>query len=438
MQQTTGIEAIPDDVMWEEGMLLAPQHFQQASIRTEALVHYHVRAARPWHWGVRSLSVEVHTEGVFRVDELEAVMPDGLPVRHTRGRLQALERNVRAEAEKARPAPLTLWLCVPARRPAEDPWEGSIPRYDPLEAVEVVDENDGRGKAPVRRLRPRLTLIAGDRPSGAYVSFPIARVTVTDDKLAPTDYVPPQLCARAGAYPWDDCRELARRVRRKAEVLARRGDASERTETQVRALAAGLPQLEAVTAVEGVHPLDLYLALCAMAGSLAGATARTVPGPFPAYDHDDLRATFGPVLSFCDTMVSRVSETHVPVPFLPEADGFALVIREEWLREPPLVVGVLAQGGGTEADAAEWLDECRIGSAGRMESMRVRRVTGAARARIRDTSKVGFLPAQGEVLFSIDCDPEFVDAGEPLVVQNPRDPSGRRRPRALVLYTRNT
>jgi hypothetical protein len=72
-----------------------------------------------------------------------------------------------------------------------------------------------------------------------------------------------------------------------------------------------------------------------------------------------------------------------------------------------------------------------------MESVRDRRVSGAAREKIRDTGRVGFVPERGEVLFRIEADPDAVAAGEALVVVNPRDPSGRRRPRAMVLYTRS-
>ncbi|HEX8245331.1 MAG TPA: type VI secretion system baseplate subunit TssK [Longimicrobium sp.] len=434
----TRFDQIPDEVMWEEGMLLAPQHFQQFAIRGEELLHYHIRAAQPFHWGVRRLRADVLPGGTFRVTELEAVMPDGLPVRHSGTETRPLEIDVRRLADELRPRPVTVWLCVPVRRPPEEPFEGSLRRYDPLEPVEVVDENSGQGAHPVRRLRPRLSLMAGAEPTGAYVSFPLARVTVVDDKLAPTDYEPPRLGIAPGTYPHDDCRELARRVRRKAEVLSRRGDDSERTEAQVRALSGGLPQLEAaLEAPPGLPPFQLYSALCAMAGSLAGTTRRSVPGPFAAYDHEEPRATFAPVLAFCEQALERVSESHVGIPFTAEGEGFSLVLKDAWLAAGPLVVGVLAQGGGTEGDAAEWLTESRIASASRMDSLRDRRILGPAREMVRDTTRLGFVPERGEVLFRIEADPDAIAAGEALVVANPRDPSGRRRPRAMVLYTRS-
>ena len=74
--------AIPEAVQWHEGMLLSPQHFQLAARRTEALSAYLLEAAAPFCWGVRRLQIDTALllEAVFRVVELEAVLPDGLVV----------------------------------------------------------------------------------------------------------------------------------------------------------------------------------------------------------------------------------------------------------------------------------------------------------------------------------------------------------------------
>src|SRR5262249_28543467 len=46
---------LPAAIQWYEGMLLAPQHFQQSSLRQEALLAYHLAALSPYHWGVSRL-----------------------------------------------------------------------------------------------------------------------------------------------------------------------------------------------------------------------------------------------------------------------------------------------------------------------------------------------------------------------------------------------
>src|SRR5262249_36053483 len=81
----TDARAIPEAVQWHEGMLLSPQHFQLAARRGEALAAYLIEAAAPFCWGVRRLQIDAKRllEGVFSVDELEAILPDGLLIVHS-------------------------------------------------------------------------------------------------------------------------------------------------------------------------------------------------------------------------------------------------------------------------------------------------------------------------------------------------------------------
>ncbi|MDF1750691.1 MAG: type VI secretion system baseplate subunit TssK, partial [Alphaproteobacteria bacterium] len=78
---------LPDAIQWHEGMLLAPQHFQQLAVRGEELIAYHTATSSPFHWGIRHLKVDPVqlVSGIFRVLELEAVLPDGLIVTHVQG-----------------------------------------------------------------------------------------------------------------------------------------------------------------------------------------------------------------------------------------------------------------------------------------------------------------------------------------------------------------
>ncbi|HEV7518390.1 MAG TPA: type VI secretion system baseplate subunit TssK, partial [Thermoanaerobaculia bacterium] len=73
---------LPAAIQWHEGMLLAPQHFQQMALRQEDLLGYHAAALSPYHWGVRQMEHDASllVAGTFRLTALEAVLPDGLVV----------------------------------------------------------------------------------------------------------------------------------------------------------------------------------------------------------------------------------------------------------------------------------------------------------------------------------------------------------------------
>ena len=69
-------------VQWHDGMLLRPEHFQQADRRLEQLQHFQLSKALPHYWGVSHLKIDdvLLTSGTFRLMELDAIMPDGMVV----------------------------------------------------------------------------------------------------------------------------------------------------------------------------------------------------------------------------------------------------------------------------------------------------------------------------------------------------------------------
>ncbi len=50
--------SIPASVLWHEGMLLSPQHFQQADLRQQVQLSYMMLAAAPYCWGVRQFTLD--------------------------------------------------------------------------------------------------------------------------------------------------------------------------------------------------------------------------------------------------------------------------------------------------------------------------------------------------------------------------------------------
>ena len=305
----TSLQAIPEAVLWEEGMLLSPQHFQQAARRQEEILHYHLHLAAPFQWGIVDVEWDqtLLARKLLRVRRLEAVMPDGLGVRHHTE--ETLQVDLTEHLAEARLRPVTIWLTVPAQRGADHPWEGSLGRTRPTEGAQTVDDNTGQSVL-VRRARPVLKLEAGPRPGNAYAALPVARLEVRDEALALTEYVPPLLTCRPGSEPYLLCADLAHRVRQRASDLAQRGVASEDVHRSVRVMAGALPPFEAVLRSGRPHPFALYHALCAFVGWLAGAIPGKVPPAFSGYDHEDLLASFGELDAEADTILGGMAKTR--------------------------------------------------------------------------------------------------------------------------------
>lgn len=437
---------LPDAIQWHEGMLLAPQHFQQWSQRLDAVLHYHASMVAPYHWGVRHLRIDevMLVDGTFRVLELEAVMPDGLVVTHPNGAGGDLTVDLAPHAERMKQRPLKVHLAVTALRPGLPPVAGELARYDSVEGAAVADSNTGEGEMRIPRLRPRLRLLTDDTPPQKFVAFPLAELAYGNETFEQTAYVPPTLRVAVASPLGILCSGIAKRLREKAIFLSEqvRSPSSATRVPQllekkmmVHALVAALPRFEAVLNTGLAHPYALYLALCALVGHVATIGHALVPPVPEPYDHDDLRLGFDQARRYLwQTLDEGISETYTGFPFYLEDGSFFLAFDPAW-RDRDLILGVRAKDGISEQETVRWVEQSLIGSRPKISSMWAKRVRGAARRPLG--SAADLVPARGVTLFALDNDPEFIVPGELLEVRNLDDPAEARRPLEIVLYLKN-
>ncbi len=431
---------IPEAIQWHEGMLLAPQHLQQLSQRSESLVHYHLHSVTPFFWGIRHLEIDqkLLTTGDFRVVKLEAVMPDGLVVSHQAG--QGLD--LKLALQNVNNQPITVHLAVPARSLMAT--KGDLPRYYSVEGEPVVDESTGDGEIAIPRLKPQVRLVSGDVPPAKLVSFPLAKVQYRNEAFGLTDFIPPTTVVPVSSAIWKMCSLTAAKIRERALFLSEqvRSPASAsriplmlETKNRIQSLVCGLPEFEAVMNTGVVHPFDLYKAFCALAGHLAGLGYSMVPPVFTTYKHNDLYASFNQLQDFAFTMMEEgIPESYFSILFQLVKKTFSLVFDSEW-KDRRLFLAMRGQTGMSEKDVVEWGEQCRIGSESVMRSMRDKRVLGARRQLIQ--SYESLVPARGVILFSLEYDPQFIRPDEVLQVVNDNQAAGL-HPAEIILYVKNT
>jgi type VI secretion system protein ImpJ len=429
---------VPPAIQWHEGMLLAPQHFQLLAHRQETLLHYHATSMSPFHWGVRHLEVDTVklVDGLFRVLELEAVMPDGLVVSYSAGDGPDLVFDL-AQLPDVKQKPVMVHLAVVARSRGLALAE----RFAFEESGPVPDENTGEGELPLLILKPRLQLIAGEDPAPKYVSFPLAEVKYEHDVFTRTRFEPPLLRVAPGSALHGLCSAVTTRLREKAAVLADQArsiadaHAPQRLETKtlIHCLVGELPAFEAVLETGASHPFQLYVAFCALLGHVAGVSRSLIPPPLDRYDHNDLMATFEQVrASIARALDEGIHEAYTAYTFTRDGDEFRLYFDPEWMTRP-LVLGVRAPAGVPARNITAWMAACIIGSRSHLESLRDRRMSGARRTAIE--ADADLVPSSGVTLYSLTADPEFITPGEDLVVVRPGE-SSERSPDQIVLYIR--
>lgn len=435
---------LPAAIHWHEGLLLAPQHFQQLDLRNEELLSYRLAGTAAFPWGVVSLEIDdaALTQGVLRLTALEAVLPDGLVVTVEPGAANGLEADLN-HVRELEAGPCTVHVIVPARRPGLSPQRGDTPRYRAVGGEAVVDESSGEGDVTIPRLLPAATLLVSESPPQRFTALPVARVRLSDGKFRLDEtFEPPWLRVTDGSRLGRIAAGVSVVLRRKAELLSTRAQLSAvvgssqvlETRLLIHSLAAGLPALEAVLGSGRAHPYDLYLALCEVAGHVAVVGHALVPPLFPPYTPYDPMKSFAPVHDFILRAVDEgISESHAAFRFHWFNGVYNLQFDEHW-RGLPLVLGVRGRTGMSEAEVEAWVGQSLIGAKDRMREMRDQRILGAHRERIEREGDL--VPASGVLLFSLRLDAGLIQPDEILQVWNVADRIDVPRVVEVVLYVK--
>jgi type VI secretion system protein ImpJ len=437
---------LPDAIQWHEGMLLAPQHFQQMSSRMDDLLHYQMEAGLPFHWGIKSLTIDtvLLIEGTFRVLEIEAVMPDGLVAYHSPATEGNLEIDLTPHTDEMAQAPITIYLVVPAKKEGQVSARGTLARYNSVEGRPVIDENTGESELSIPRLVPRLSLLITDKPPQKYTALPLARASYKNETYALTDYLAPCLNVPLRSPVGRMCSAISRRLREKAVFLAERisspaaalrGPMSLETKLLIHAMVSGLPEFEALLSSGRAHPYRLYLSLCAILGNLSVLGTGLVPPVLAPYNHDDLYANFAETRDYIFRVIDEgILESHTAIPFDFENGVFSIRLIRAWTT-PTIVIGVRGRTAMREEEITAWFEESLISSDVNVESLKEKRIRGADREKIEGDAEL--VPTRGVTLYAVNTDAEFIVPDKKFQVFNTSDPMNKRGPAELILYVRN-
>jgi len=450
---TGGPEAkdIPDAVLWHEGMLLGPQHFQLASRRTEQLVAYLAAAALPYRWGLRHLSFPASrlAEGSFEIEALEGVMPDGLVVCHPLGDAAPLTFNLVTDGELLRSGMGTLHLAVLTQRAGLriDP-ETKRGRYGQHSHPAVADEFDEDGRVEVAFLRPALGLILtaeGQEPPLKFTTLPLARIGMEDGRYVALPFAPPHLAVdRHSALHklvGDAVAKLRDKAATRSEYLKTSGIGGFSLEAaQLRALVAPLPKLEAMIDHGASHPFDLYLALADAIGALSCLGGLMVPQKLPDYVHADPLPGFRTLIDRLQLLIDQLEERFDKYLFENLGDGrFRLELQAPWLTRH-LHVQLFAGATQPLWLVEQWARRALIGDRDRMQQIREARALGANRTLIERAEEIDLVRTSDAVLLRIPlrtpAEPNGLQLGDERMLEIqaeiPQDASGR--PDKIILY----
>ncbi len=308
-------------VIWNEGLFIKPQHFQQQQRYFESLINERLNSVGLYLYGVTELSfnLEYLSFGRIAIERTSGVMPDGTP-------FSIPQQDALPDALDIVDGSLAnqiVYLAIPLRSEsiAEVSWPDSVgvTRYK-AQREEIRDIQSYQGDTTVIDVSSacmRLMLEKDDR--SAYASIAIARIlekrpdgsVITDD-----NFIPCHLDVKAIPRLQGFMGEMAGLMRERAKNIALRigspnqGSVADVSEFMLlQTLNRTQPMLQHMAHLRRVHPEKLYQTLISICGELATFTDESrMTAEFSSYDHDMPERSFIPVMRMLRQSLSIVLE----------------------------------------------------------------------------------------------------------------------------------
>lgn len=319
-------------VMWGEGMLLAPQHFQQSERYLEHQLTQRLRALRALDWGLTALEVDAAAleGGEFALKSLAGVLPNGMFVSVPDADQPPSPRSVDSAFAAGEEA-LGVFLAIPRSEPGDllcpdDAASEAVTPYLGHQA-DLRDETDQTRQRPIRLGRRRLEIRFTSDVNERYHTMAIACLRRNSGGGFELDrnFIPPcQYVSASGRLRAVLRRLLDVMVKKSTDLSSQRrsrGGMVEFTTSEaasfwfLHTINGHIPNVRTLYRLSRIHPIEAYRELAALAGELFSFAAEGGPNDVPPYDPKDLTRTFIPLERLLLDLLGTVLPTRcVPVP----------------------------------------------------------------------------------------------------------------------------
>ncbi|HTK27048.1 MAG TPA: type VI secretion system baseplate subunit TssK [Pyrinomonadaceae bacterium] len=352
-------------IVWNEGMLLTPHHFQQWDNYHEELLNSRLRSLIQYDYGVLELQInnEAIVNGNFQITNCRGIMPDGLfinvPDAEAVPDTRPVGDHFPAEALK-----LGVHLAIPARKMGEANFQASGAKASSnlrflQEGSMVKDETSGSNEQPLAYAKSNLRIIFDDELRDGFTSMKIAELerTPTGQLKISEEYIPPILKINASNWLAGLVRQIVEILITKSSSLGeqrrqRNASLADFTTSEVavfwllNTINSSIPAMAHYFRSPLIHPERLYLEMSTLVGRLMTFSVDSHPKDIIKYDHDDLYLTFYTLSG----QLKELLETVIPsrcVPIILEKTRESLYIGriedERLLKEAAFFLAVRSQ-----------------------------------------------------------------------------------------------
>ncbi|MBF0785583.1 type VI secretion system baseplate subunit TssK [Muribacter muris] len=328
-------------IIWQEGLFIKPQHFQQQQRHIDYLLHSQLTTLSHYHYGISALEInrELLNLGKFGLLSASGIFNDGTPF--SMPSEDFLPDTIDIKDISTRESQ-DIYLALPTTNPSVNDIQSAYHtsdartvryREDVQEVRDVHTPQGNNAQVFVARLAPRL--MQGSEDRSAYTCILIARIRhIEQDGRIELDqqFIPTCLSVKASTILRDFLTEIAGTLDQRTGTLSSRiGSPSQQGIADVteflmlQLLNRQFPFYTHLQAQPTIHPEFLYRHLISFAGELMTFTdASRIAHIYPEYDHDDLTTTFNDVLRGIRIALSTV--------LMPRAVSIQLIDREHGIK----------------------------------------------------------------------------------------------------------
>ncbi|WP_392384708.1 type VI secretion system baseplate subunit TssK [Marinomonas primoryensis] len=308
-------------VIWNEGLFIKPQHFQQQQRYNEYNINERFLSVGRYLYGISQLLInpEFLSFGRVAVDCVVGVMPDGTVFRIP-------QEDILPDALEIEDATLTgqiIYLAIPLKNESllevDWPSEKGTGRYSSRrQDVKDIQSIDG-DTAPIEIASPHLRLMLEKEDRSAYASVAIAKIREkrTDGSVVlEPDFIPCHFDVSCSPQLHRCINEIAGLMKERAKGIAQRlGSSGQGAIADVsdfmllQALNRLQPILQHLVGLKSLHPERLYETLSSICGELATFTDESRLSPeLLGYNHDMPSDSFWQVIRNLRQSLSVVLE----------------------------------------------------------------------------------------------------------------------------------
>ena len=350
--------SIERKVVWNEGTLIAPQHFQQTERYYDAMLGQYYVSNNYYGWGLKELVLNLSSLrlGEVSVERIEGFFPDGSYFNETFESAPHLTLNVAPNVENEF---IYLVWSVPSSYKRNYGFIDDSDIRDLRYIIRNVDLEDSANPAlPKRELllgAPNLKLSLLRNIGENEIKLPIARIistSSTGEIQLDEHYIPAFLnCqqTRLGHYVSEIMGLLKQRAVALAGVLNNptlKGAGEVRDFLMLQTINRYFAYMHHVsTSLQAVHPYDLYENFLKLYGDLSTFNLEKLNFNLPVYDHDQLSISYQTIYLLLKEVLSIVLQQRammIPLELRDEATRVAITPDTSLLNTCTFVLAVHA------------------------------------------------------------------------------------------------